>query len=164
MKGSILQINVSPGGVPKTPVARAVAHELGLEGDDHHDKKHHGGPKRALLLIASEVIGELQAEGWPLFYGALGENLTTRGLDHSAWRCGQRFRAGTVELELTVPRGPCSNLHRYGAGIEARIYDKRVKALDPQSSLWGLSGFYAAILKPGEVATDDIIELIDPVV
>jgi MOSC domain-containing protein YiiM len=164
MKGSIVQINVSPGGLPKTPVERAIVDELGIVGDGHHDMKHHGGPRRAVLLIAAEVVHTLQAEGWPLFYGALGENLTTRGLDHSVWRPGQQFRAGSIVLELTSPRGPCANLSRYGAGMQQRIYDKRVKALDPASPYWGLSGFYASILKTGELRTEDIIELIDPVV
>jgi MOSC domain-containing protein YiiM len=164
MRGFVVQINISPGGLPKKPVARAAVYELGIEGDDHRNKKYHGGPGKALLLIASEVIDTLQAEGWPLFYGALGENLTTRGLDPSSWRPGQRFQAGRVRLELTVPRAPCIQLNRYGAGIQHRIYDERVRALDHRSSFWGVSGFYASILKTGELATVDIIELIDPVV
>lgn len=164
VRGSIVQISVSPGGLPKTPIERATVAELGIQGDDQFDKKHHGGPRRALLLIAAEVVDALQAEGWPVFYGALGENLTTRGLDPSAWRPGQRYRAGSIVLELTVPRGPCGNLNRYGRGIQERIYDSRVKVLDPGSPHWGLSGFYASILKDGELRTEDIIELIDPVV
>jgi MOSC domain-containing protein YiiM len=164
MRGCVAQINISPGGLPKTPIDRAAVHGLGIQGDDHRNKKYHGGPRRALLLMASEVIDTLQAEGWPLFYGALGENLTTRGLDHSAWRPGQRFQVGSIVLELTVPRAPCGNLNRYGTGIQCRIYDGRVKALDPESPSWGLSGFYASILKSGELAVEDIIELIDPVV
>jgi MOSC domain-containing protein YiiM len=164
MRGSVIQINVSSGGLPKTPVERAVVDEFGIHGDDHRNKQLHGGPRRALLLVAAEAIDTLTAEGWPLFYGALGENLTTRGLDHSAWRAGQRYRAGGIILELTSPRGPCGNLNQFGAGIQARIYDERVRALDPGSPYWGLSGFYASILKNGELRTEDIIELIDPVV
>lgn len=164
MRGSIIQINVSPGGLPKMPIDRAIVDEFGIQGDGHRNQKHHGGPRRALLLVAAEVIDTLKTEGWPLFYGALGENLTTRGLDHSVWRPGQRYRAGGIILELTSPRGPCANLNQFGAGIQARIYDKGVRALDPDSRYWGLSGFYACILKNGELRTEDIIELIDPVV
>ena len=40
----------------------------------------HGGPRKAVLIVASEVVDELTARGYPLFYGALGENLTTSGL------------------------------------------------------------------------------------
>ncbi|HEX4228292.1 MAG TPA: MOSC domain-containing protein [Bryobacteraceae bacterium] len=164
MRGSVIQINISSGGLPKTPIERAIVDELGILGDGHRNMKHHGGPRRALLLVAAEAIDTLKAEGWPLFYGALGENLTTRGLDYSSWRSGQRYQAGGVVLELTSPRGPCGNLNSYGAGIHKRIYDERVKVLDPGSPYWGLSGFYASILKTGELRTEDIIELIDPVV
>jgi hypothetical protein len=40
MTGSIVQINVSPGGLPKAPIERAIVDELGIQGDDHRDKKH----------------------------------------------------------------------------------------------------------------------------
>ncbi len=162
-RGKILQVNISSGGVPKTPVARAEVGLLGLSGDDHNDKKYHGGRRKALLLIAAEVVRELCEEGWPLYYGALGENLTTLGLDHKAWRPGQIYRVGSVVLELTKPRGPCLTLNPYGSGIQQRIFDRRVKALDPGSPRWGLSGFYASIVQPGIIEPDDIIEAINPV-
>jgi MOSC domain-containing protein YiiM len=106
--GRILQINISTGGVPKRPVSRAEVGTQGILGDVHRFRLH-GGPGKALLLLASEVIDALCAEGWPVFYGALGENLTTRGLDHRMWHAGQRFRIGAVLLELTTPREPVPN-------------------------------------------------------
>ncbi|MBV8553524.1 MAG: MOSC domain-containing protein [Acidobacteriaceae bacterium] len=166
MRGRVIQINISRGGLPKTPVACAEIGPLGILGDEHRHKSH-GGPDKALLLIAGEFVDALCAEGWPVFYGALGENLTTRGLDHRAWRPGQRFRTGTVLFELTTPRGPCANLNVYGEGIQKRIHDQRVRDLDPASLHWGESGFYARILEPGIVFPNDIIEAIegvDPVV
>ena len=161
--GKIVQVNVSAGGVPKLPVERAMVGPLGIEGDEHRYRMH-GGPRKALLLIASEVIHSLCSEGWPLFYGALGENLTTQDLDHRAWRAGQRFRCGDLILQLTEPRAPCKTLNPYGAGIQSRIYDKQVKAHDPTSAHWGESGFYAAVLNPGVVQPNDIIRQLDPVV
>lgn len=150
--------------MPKKPIAEAQVQTLGILGDDHFDKKHHGGPKQALLLIAAEVVDELCAEGWPLFYGALGENLTTRGLQHASWRSGQRYQAGSVVLELTKPRQPCDNLTPYGRGIQQRIYDWQVKALDPASPRWGLSGFYASVVQPGIIQQDDVITLVNEVI
>jgi MOSC domain-containing protein YiiM len=164
MTGRIVQINVSAGGLPKLPIPHATVRELGILGDDQRNKKYHGGPKQALLLIAAEVIDELAAEGWPLSYGSLGENLTTRGLDHRLWRPQQMFRVGGVVLALTKPRAPCVALNPYGPGIQERIYDKGVKQLDFASPHWGLSGFYASIIQSGDIATGDIIEEIDSVV
>ena len=72
-------------------------------------------------------------------------------------RLGQRIRAGAALLELTKIRVPCATLDIYGPIIKQEIYDKRVKAGDPESPRWGLSGFYASVIEPGVIRVDDII-------
>ena len=117
-----------------------------------------------MLLITSEGIEELIAQGHPLFPGALGENLTIGGLDRRQMRVGQRYRVGEVFLELTKLRAPCTTLDVYGPAINRAIYDPQVKAGDPSTSRWGLSGFYARVLKAGTIRPRDIIALVDQVV
>lgn len=148
-RGQILQINISAGGVPKTPIPRAEVGPLGIVGDGHRYRLH-GGAQKALLLLASEVIDALCAEGWLLFYGALGENFTTRGLNHRTWQPGQRFRAGNLLIELTTPREPCKTLNPYGRGIQKRLLKNN-----------GESGFYAAVLSAGTLTPDAIIEAVE---
>ncbi|MEX2261166.1 MAG: MOSC domain-containing protein [Bryobacteraceae bacterium] len=160
MTGVVLQINVSPGGVPKRPVPEAVVTPLGLEGDAHAHPNIHGGPEQAILLITSEGIDELIAKGYPLFPGAMGENLTTRGLDRRQLRVGQQLRVGTAIVELTKIRRPCSALDAYGESLQREIFDSRVKAGDPDSPRWGLSGFYARVIAPGKVCVNDIIAVV----
>ena len=92
LTGSIVQINISPGGVPKRPIAEAEVTPLGIRGDSWAHPEIHGGPNQALLLITTEGIGELIAQGYPVFPGALGENLTIAGLDRRQMRIGQRYR------------------------------------------------------------------------
>ena len=70
VKGRVVQINISPGGVPKLPVAAARVTPDGLEGDGHRDLEHHGGPERALCLFSLEQIRALQAEGHAVTPGA----------------------------------------------------------------------------------------------
>lgn len=164
MTGSILQINVSPGGVPKRPIPEGIVTAECIVGDSWAHPQFHGGPHQALLLITSEGIAELIARGYPLYYGALGENLTTAGLDRREMRLRQRYRAGEVLLELTKIRVPCSALDIYGLGIGQTIYDAQVKAGDPAGPRWGLSGFYARVLRPGVIRPHDIITLVDQVV
>jgi MOSC domain-containing protein YiiM len=161
MPGTIVQIGISLGGVPKRPILEAEVTPLGLAGDRHAHPAIHGGPRKAVLLIAAEVVDALVADGWPVYYGALGENLTTRGIDIRRLRLGDRLRAGSALLEITQPREPCSTLDVYGPGIERAIYDRAVNALDPASPHWGMSGFYAAVVLPGHVRTDDIIAVVD---
>jgi len=160
MQGTILQINRSPGGLPKHAISEGLITPLGLEGDLHAHPAIHGGPHQAILLIASEVVDELTARGYPVFYGALGENLTTRGIPIRDLRIGDQLRAGAALLEITKPRGPCSALHIYGEAILREIYDPQVKARDYTSPRWGMSGFYARVLQPGPVRANDIIELV----
>ena len=157
MSGKIIQINISRGGIPKRPIPEAVITPLGLEGDSWNHPEIHGGPRQAVLLIAAETIEQLTARGYPLYPGALGENLTTRGLDRTQLRLGQRLRVGAVLLELTKVRVPCATLDVYGPTIKQEIYDKKVKAGDPTSPRWGMSGFYASVIEPGPVRVNDII-------
>jgi MOSC domain-containing protein YiiM len=160
MEGRIVQVNISPGGVPKHAIAAGMITPLGLEGDGHAHPNIHGGPLKAILLIAAEVVDDLTARGFPLFYGALGENLTTRGIDVRDLRIGDQLRAGGALLEITQPRGPCSTLDVYGESLQYEIYDKRVKQRDHTSPRWGMSGFYASVIRPGPVQADDIIAVV----
>src|SRR5437762_1720492 len=157
MTGRIIQINTSRGGIPKRPVPEAIVTPLGLEGDSCAHPQIHGGEKQAVLLITAETIEELGARGYPVYPGALGENLTTRGLDRRQLRHGQRLRAGGALLEITKRRAPCSTLDAYGPTLQREIFDKRVKDGDPASPRWGMSGFYCAVIEPGPIRVDDII-------
>lgn len=160
MSGTVVQLNVSQGGIPKLAIPSAALTEAGLAGDSWR-YPFHGGPRKAILLVTSEGIDELIAHGFPLFPGALGENLTTRGLDRRHLRTGQRFQVGEAEIELTQMRLPCATLDVYGSGIQAAMYDARVQAGDHGSQRWGLSGVYASVVQPGAVRAGDAIALLD---
>lgn len=160
MTASIVQVNSSPGGLPKRPISEGFISPLGIEGDSHAHPQIHGGPLKAVLIIASEVVEELKDRGYPLFYGALGENLTTRGLNYRDLRTGHVIRAGGALLEITKPRGPCSQLDVYGESLKQEIWDKQVKDGDPTSPRWGMSGFYTRVLQPGPVRPGDIISVV----
>lgn len=112
------------------------------------------------MIIASEVIEELKARGYPLFYGALGENLTTQGVDRRELRIGDQIRAGGALLEITKLRVPCSQLDVYGESLKRELWDKRVKEGDYTSPRWGMSGFYCSVLQTGPVRPGDIITVV----
>jgi MOSC domain-containing protein YiiM len=154
-----MQVGVSQGGVPKLAISSAGLTEIGVAGDRWR-YPFHGGRRKAILLITAEGIDELVEQGFPLFPGALGENLTTRGLDRRELRIGQRFQVGGAAIELTQVRLPCSTLDVYGAGIQAAVYDAQVQAGDLGSPRWGLSGFYASTVRPGMIRPGDAIALV----
>jgi MOSC domain-containing protein YiiM len=158
---SVIQINVSPGGLPKRPILAGIVNPLGIAGDGHSNPQVHGGPRQAILIITSEGVDELKELGFPLYPGAMGENLTTIGLNRRSVRVGQRYRIGDVLLEITKLRAPCNNLNPYGPGIQRAVYDQEVKAGNPESQRWGLGGFYASVLRTGTIHPGDPIQLLD---
>ncbi len=102
---TILQINISRGGLPKRSIPAADVTSLGITGDGHAHPEFHGGPDKALLLITSEGIDELIAQGFTVFPGAMGENLTTQGLDRRTLRAalpGRRGDPGTDQAAKSV--------------------------------------------------------------
>lgn len=153
MTGTLLQINVSSGGLPKRPVAGPVMlTREGVEGDRHRNLKYHGGPNKAVLMLAEESLTELQGEGYRVIAGSLGENFTVLGLDASRFRAGQRYRVGEdAVIELTTLRVPCLNLDVYNPAIKKDIYDARCKAGDPDTPKWAKAGFYARVVHEGLV-------------
>ena len=156
VKGRVVQINVSPGGVPKLPVATARVTPDGLEGDGHRDLEHHGGPERALCLFSLEQISALQAEGHPVTPGAIGENLTLEGIDWERVQPGAVLELGEeVRIEITRYTSPCFNIKpSFVGGDFARVSQK----LHP-----GWSRVYAKVLQAGPIRQGDPVRLLDPV-
>ena len=123
--GVVLQLNISAGGVPKRPIETACVSRLGIQGDEHL-YRYHGGPRKALLLMAAELIDALAGEGFSVYYGALGENITTKGLYYLNWQAGQRYRVGTALIELTEKRAPLQQAESLWSGYsEAYLAGKR---------------------------------------
>ncbi len=164
MSGRIVQVSVSQGGIPKRAVGEALCEARGLSGDIWAHPGVHGGPQQAVLLIAGEAIEQLAERGFAVYPGALGENLTTEGLDRRNWRAGQQYRVGGAIIEFTKLREPCATLNvfgrdRDGIPMQKAIYDSAVKLGDISSDLWAMSGFYARVLKHGVVRPGDGITL-----
>jgi MOSC domain-containing protein YiiM len=152
-RGEIVQVNTSPGGVPKRPVAQVQVDLLGLSGDDHDDLVHHGGPDRAVSLFAIERIEALAGEGHPIAAGSVGENITTRGIDWDAVQPGARLRLGAeVVIEITSFAAPCRTIRAsFRGGDFNRINQKRFA---------GWSRAYARVLVTGLVRSGDPVELV----
>src|SRR5687767_5698459 len=98
--------------IGKAPVSgRVRVTGVNVDGDDQADRTVHGGPDKAVYAYASEDelwwAARLAREVGP---GAFGENLTLEGVDVNGAIVGERWRIGTVELEVCQPRLPCFKL------------------------------------------------------
>src|SRR5436190_10120491 len=155
MDGRVFQVNVSPGGVPKLPVEGARIGLHGLEGDAHHHDHVHGGPHRAVCLLAIEAIERVRADGHAIEPGAVGENLTTVGIELSRLPIGARLAVGdAVLLEISSPANPCDVIrHVFRAGKSGRISI----LLHPTDSR-----MYARVLAEGIVREGDPIRVLPP--
>ena len=151
--GRIVQISVSPGGVPKRPVESADVTAGGVAGDAQRDLEHHGGPDRALCLFPMELIRTLQAEGHPIAPGQIGENLTVEGLDWDTVAPGARLLLGEdVLVEVTRYTSPCGNIRAaFTGGNYARVSQKRHP---------GASRVYARVLRTGAIRRGDPVRLL----
>ncbi|HEX8161746.1 MAG TPA: MOSC domain-containing protein [Pyrinomonadaceae bacterium] len=154
MTGHVYQINCSPGGVPKLPVAEAVLTPAGLVGDVQAKPFIHGGPERALSLYSLELIERLRAEGHPISPGSAGENVTVAGLDWSRLAPGARLAIGEeVVVEITKYANPCPTIRgSFRGGAFKRISQK----LSP-----GESRLYARVVRAGRIAAGQTIRLLD---
>jgi MOSC domain-containing protein YiiM len=137
--------------IAKAPVAgRVRVAGVNLAGDDQADRRVHGGPDKAVYAYAAEDTAWWEAElGRELGPGAFGDNLTVAGVDVSGAVIGERWRIGTVELEVCQPRLPCFKLGlRFG---DPKMLKRFTRAERP--------GAYLRIRREGELGAGDAVEV-----
>jgi MOSC domain-containing protein YiiM len=138
--------------IDKRPVSgRVQVSALGLDGDSQYDTKHHGGTEQAVYAYAREDVAWWEETlGRSIAPGQFGENLTTEGLDVTGAVLGERWRVGTVELAVTVPRIPCATFQGWmGEPRWVKRFTQR-----------GRPGAYLQVPVEGELAVDDRIEVV----
>jgi MOSC domain-containing protein YiiM len=98
--------------IVKAPVDGPVRVEgINVAGDRQADLRVHGGPDKAVYAYAREDMDWWERElGREIPDAMFGENLTVQGVDVTNAEIGERWRIGTVELEVCQPRLPCSKL------------------------------------------------------
>lgn len=127
--------------------------ELGLEGDEVADTKNHGGTYQAVYAFAREDLDYWAEQlGEPVRAGLFGENLTTSGIDVNEALLGERWRIGSVLLEVVSVRIPCSVFKNWlGVNhLDDARWVKRFTAL-------GRPGPYLRVLEPGTLTVGDEI-------
>lgn len=124
-----------------------------LVGDQQTDtrviKGHqvHGGHDQALYAYPSE---HYESFGAGLQPGALGENLTIRGITEDKACIGDVWRWGEATVQVTLPRSPC-----YKFGIHRG--DEAVRLMKDT----GYSGWYLSVREPGTVPARGEIEVVE---
>ncbi len=148
--GSVAQLNLSGGGLPKMPVPTLEVGWRGAAGDRQATRVHHGRPWQALCLWSTEVIAELQAQGHPIAPGLAGENITASGLVWADVRAGVRLQVGGVLCEISAYALPCFQNTAWFAGGDFETM---------HHSRGPVSRVYATVLQPGTITVGDTVTL-----
>ena len=138
---------------------------LGVEGDTHlgetvqHSSRVAKDPNqpnlRQVHLIHAELHDELNANGFDVCAGQMGENITTRGINLLALPTGTKLHLGnTAIVEVTGLRNPCYQLDDFQTGLMKAVLDK-----DEQGNLIRKAGVMGIVLNGGEVKVDDVIRV-----
>ena len=124
----------------------------GLAGDVIVDTANHGGDDQAVYVYAREDLDWWEPViGRSLPAGGFGENVTSRGLDVTDARVGERWRVGReAVLEVTSPRIPCGTFAVW-LGDHGWVTTFRAEARP---------GAYCRVLEPGSIAAGDTIEVL----
>jgi len=162
---SIISVNSKEtpgvGKIPRESVT-LVAHH-GVEGDYHagatvrHRSRAAATPDlpniRQIHLMHAELFDEMAAIGITVTPGAMGENITTRGLAILDLAPGTKLHLGeSAVIEVTGCRNPCAQLN----GVDERLLQQVAMKAD-DGSIIRKAGIMAIVLEGGVVRPGDAI-------
>jgi len=165
MTGTVIAVSRSSGHEFTKPNEASIRllKGLGVDGDAHlgvtvqHRSRVAKDPTvpnlRQVHLIHAELIDELEAAGFRVWPGAMGENVTTRGVDLLGLPTGTKLRLGTdAVIEVTGLRNPCRQLNDFQPGLMNATLDR-----DADGNLIRKAGIMAIVLAGGEIKPGDPI-------
>ena len=145
-----------------------LAAGLGVVGDGHagktvqHRSRVARDPNqpnlRQVHLLHSELFQELEAKGFIIGAGQIGENILTRGIDLLGLAADSILCIGAdARVQVTGLRNPCIQLDRFKPGLMSATL-----ARDAAGGLIRKAGILAIVLRGGDVRPGDPIEVILP--
>ena len=148
-------------------VIRLIA-GIGVEGDAHagetvkHRSRVARDPSqpnlRQVHLVHAELFDELRDPGFMVTPGAMGENVTTHGVNLLALPTGTRLHLGDeAVVEVTGLRNPCAQLNGLQDGLMQATLDH-----DAEGNLVRKAGVMAIVAAGGEVRPGDLIQVVLP--
>ncbi len=169
MKAEVVAICSSAGHTmsKSTRASITLVRGLGVEGDAHagatvkHRSRVRQDPTqpnlRQVHLMRMELIEDLNAKGFELTPGLMGENITTRGIDLLALPRGTRLIIGRAVIEVTGLRNPCAQLDGLRPGLMAAVL-----SCASDGALIRKAGIMGIVLQGGTVEPGDPIDVDQP--
>ena len=167
MAGRVIAVACAPRHGFSKPVVRDIEllAGVGVAGDAHagttvkHRSRVARDPSqpnlRQVHLIQAELLDELEARGFRVAPGDLGENITTRGVDLLALATDTQLHLGaSAVVRITGLRNPCMQLDRFQSGLVAAVLHR-----DPAGRLVRKAGVMGVVMAAGAVAEGDPIHI-----
>ncbi len=165
MTATVISVSAAMGHRFSKPVQGSIRllPGLGVAGDAHcgetvkHRSRVAVDPTqpnlRQLHLIHAELLDELNAAGFDVAPGQMGENVLTQGLDLLGLPVGTRLRLGAEALvEITGLRNPCAQIEAFRPGLLAAVLGR-----DAEGRIIRKAGIMGIVLEGGTVAPGDAI-------
>ena len=138
---------------------------IGVEGDAHSGRrvkhrylvnKNAEKPNlRQVHLIQSELFDEVNAKGFSVHSGQLGENITTRGVDLLDLPTGTKLNIGKEAIiELKALRNPCVQIDEYQNGLLKEMIYK-----DDEGNTVRKTGVMGIVVAGGIIYPGDSIDV-----
>ena len=169
-RGQVIAVAASPTHSFSKLAAPQIAllAGLGVGGDAHsgatvkHRSRVARDPTRPNLrqvhLIHAELLDELALHGHAVVPGALGENITTRGIDLLGLPQGAELRIGaSAVVRVTGLRNPCAQIERFQRGLLERVLGRTA-----QGALIRKTGVMSVVLSGGVVRPGDAVSIVLP--
>jgi len=132
--------------IGKTPVAADAVFfgRAGIDGDRQANRLIHGGSDQAVCAYDAGHWAWWRTEkNLNCTKGSFGENLTLLGADEDSVCIGDQFSWDDVILEVTQPRGPCTNIDLHHGRVD----------LAQAITHFGLCGWYMRVIREGYAST-----------
>ena len=146
---------------------RLVA-DWGVQGDAHggvtvqHRSRVAKDPTKANLrqvhLLPCELFEALRVRGFVVAPGAMGENITTAGVELLALPADAELHLGAAAvLRVTGLRNPCRQIDDFQRGLMAAVLDRAA-----DGALIRKAGVMAVVVRGGVVAAGDTVRVVLP--
>jgi MOSC domain-containing protein YiiM len=140
--------------IDKRPISKAFLTKTGFKEDEQADTKHHGGINKALFLFSKKTYQKINSACNTDFKidenAHFGENIIVSDICEDDVFIGDIFKIGDAKIQITQPRQPCWKL-------SANTGKKEMTKFIFNS---GYTGWYAKVLKEGEIVKGDAISLV----
>lgn len=170
MTATVISVSAAMGHRFSKPAQSAIRllAGLGVEGDAHAGEtvKHRSRVAvdptqpnlRQVHLVHAELLDELNAAGFDVAPGQMGENVLTRGLDLLGLPVGTKLRLGVEALvEITGLRNPCAQIEAFRPGLLAAVLGR-----DAEGRIVRKAGIMGVVLEGGVIQQGDAIAVTLP--